>query len=302
MAQISENPDGLGYIVLYGTTDRQHVTYDEAKAAIDTHKLNGADLKPPTPSRAYTRAISAHESKDRFARKVDTDPAKKVVRFFRAEQQKGTEEIDFPKEDRVEFDKKTQSIAVEGTHGQAIVTNFEHFGHHLTGDDVRQLCRYVVEHRLDGISVRGSIDVRDAGGVYFVPIQHREQLQALANVLEALGVGYLRAFGVIRGTAEELHIALAAEFSIERQINDIAQAIEKLTSRVSSASAQRKELDRLSSILTTYANISGRDVPPDLRKKLDQAIVKADAKIAELTAKAEAARKVKKSKRRVPKH
>ena len=292
MASISENPDGLGYIVLYGTTDRQHVTHDEVKAAIEKHGLLRADLRPPTRGRAYSRAISVHQSEDLFARRVANDTTKKVMRFFRAEQKTGTEEVAFPKEDRVEFDKRTQSVTVEGSHKESILAQFDHFSTHLTGDDVRQLARYVVE-RLDGISVRGSVDVRDAGGVYFVPIRHREQLQALANVLEDLEVGYVRAFGVIRGAAEEMQIAMAAEFTIERQISDIVHAVEQLSSRVSSAVHHRKELDRLADLLSAYATVSGRETPADLRKKLGQAIAKADAKIAELTAKAEAARKAK---------
>jgi hypothetical protein len=106
-----------------------------------------------------------------------------------------------------------------------------------------------------------------------------------------LHIGYLRAFGVIRGPAEEMQIAIAAEFFIERQISDVVQAIAKLKSRASAATSYRKELERLSELLRGYANLSGRKASIGLQKKLDRAIAAADAKIAELTPKDDTSRR-----------
>ena len=49
MAKITEHDDSLGFVVLYGTTDSQHVTYNEAQAAIDAHGLFDAIYRRPRP-------------------------------------------------------------------------------------------------------------------------------------------------------------------------------------------------------------------------------------------------------------
>lgn len=293
MSQIAEHENGLGYIVLYGTTDRQHVTYEEAQAMIVKHGLN-AELQPPTRARACSRAVAERKSQDRITLNVGNDAKQRVVRFYRPEKDTGTEEVQFPAEDRVVFDKATETITVEGEHKEEIESSFEHFAAHVTGDDIRQLARDVVE-RLDGVSLRGSVDVQDAGGTYFVPMEHRGQLQALADVLEDLRVGYLRVFGVIRGPQEQLQVALQAEFSIEQQIADIHRLVSKLTKRVSSAVSYRKQLERLAKLLRDYSALAGRTAPAELQRKLDRAIAAADAKIAELTPKSRKKRRVRKA-------
>jgi hypothetical protein len=116
-------------------------------------------------------------------------------------------------------------------------------------------------------------------------MEHRGQLQALADVLEDLRVGYLRAFGVIRGPQEQLQVALQAELSIEQQIADIHRLVSKLTKRVNSAASYRKQLERLAKLLRDYSALAGRIPPADLQRKLDRAIAAADAKVAELTPK-----------------
>lgn len=286
MAPKTEHEDALGFIVLYGMTDKRdkHVAYDEAIAAIEKHELRDAQLANPTRSRAYSRAVAASETQDRFARRVVNDAEKKVSRFYLAEQERGTERMKFPAEDRVVFDKKAETISVEGEHSDRIKDDFEHFAKFVTGDDIRQMTRMIVEG-LDGVSLRGSVDVPDAGGTYFVPIQHRQQLEALANVLDDLRVGYLRSFVVVKGEAEQMQIALQAEFTIQRQLNEIVHLIKQLTSRVSAATAYRKQLDRLAVQLRDYANITGRKASGDVEKNLARAIEIADAKIAELTPK-----------------
>ena len=284
MTQISEDPDVLGYIVLYGATSTRDVTYDEAHAAIVRHGLVTKALQSPTPARAFSRAMQARETKNLRARKAVNDPSKSVTLLIREHHQNGTENFEYAPEDRAEFDKKTQQLTVRGQQSKAIHSDFEHYSASVIGDDVRQMTKRVVEE-LDGVSLRGSVDVRDAGGVYFVPVQHREQLQALINVLEDLHVGYLRAYGVIRGAAEEVQVAISAESYIEKQLADIAHAIRDVKVRVSSVEKHKKELQRLQEMLKKYAAMSGRKTPEALLKKVGDALQAADAKIAALTPK-----------------
>jgi len=280
MVQITEHADGLGYIVLYGMTDRRHVTYEEARALIVRHGLN-AELSMPTPRRAYARTVAANKPSKGLAIDVSTSAAQKVTKLIRAEKESGTEKVELADEQRLAFDRPTNTILVESENKDKIEADFQHFGTHVTADDIRSLARSVIE-RLDGVSLRGSADVQDAGGTYFVPIQHREQLQALGNVLEGLGVAYLRAFGVIRGPAEQFQVALQAEISIDRQVNDIARLVSKLTKQADRAVSYKKQLERFLTLLKDYSALTGQPISSEIQSRIQRAIAVADSKIAEL--------------------
>jgi hypothetical protein len=284
MTQISDTEDILGYIVIYGATSTRDATYEEAKAAIERHGLITDELKEPTPFRAYSRAMQARETKDLRARNAVNDPARSVTLLIREHHEIGTESFEYAPEDRAEFDKKARRLVVRGQQKDAIETDFAHYSASVIGDDIRHMTKRAIE-KLDGVSLRGSVDVRDAGGVYFVPVQHREQLQALINVLEDLHIGYLRAYGVVRGSSEELQVAMSAEAYVEKQVGDVVHAIKDVKARVSAVEKHKAELSRLQQILKNYAEMSGRATPSPLLRKIADAHAIADAKIASLTPK-----------------
>jgi hypothetical protein len=284
MAIISEHPNGLGYIVLYGMTGSLLVKYADAIQSVEEHGLVQSNLQQPTPARALTRAMADRETSQLRARTAFENDRIKVVVLIRETHPVGSEDFDYEKETRAELDKRTLHLKVQGKQKEQIEENFKAHAESLIGDDFRSMTKAVVED-LDGISLRGSIDVRDAGGIYFVPIQHREQLQALTNVLEELHVGYVRAFGVMRGPGEEAQVAIAAEFYIDNEINEIVRLIGSITSRITVAERQRDSLVRLGEVLKRYASLSGRPTSTELKKKLATAIKTAEQKIAELTKK-----------------
>lgn len=281
MSIISEHPNGLGYIVLYGMTGAHLVNYEEAVESIQEHGLVQSSLQQPTPARALSRAMAARETSQLRARTAVDNDRIKVVVLIRESHRVGSEDFDYAKEVRAELDKRTLKLTVQGKQKEQIVEDFKAYAESLIGDDFRNMTKAVVED-LDGISLRGSIDVRDAGGIYFVPIQHRAQLQALTDVLEDLHIGYVRAFGVMRGPGEEAQVAIAAEFYIDNEINEIVRSIGSITSRISVAERHRDTLNRLSDVLRRYANLSGRQTSAELKKKLAGAIRVAENKIAQL--------------------
>jgi len=284
MTVISEHPNGLGYIVLYGMTGAHLVKYQEALESIEEQGLVQSSLQQPTPARALSRAMAARETSQLRARTAVDNDRMKVVVLIRETHPAGSEVFDYDKETRAELDKRTLRLTVQGKHKEQIVEDFKAHAESLMGDDFRSMTKAVVED-LDGISLRGSIDVRDAGGIYFVPVQHREQLQALTNVLEEVHVGYVKAFGVMRGPGEEVQVAIAAEFHIDNEINEIVRSIGGITTRSSVAERHRDSLIRLGEVLKRYASLSGRPTSTDLKKKLATAINVAEQKIAELTKK-----------------
>lgn len=287
MSKISYHPNGLGYIVLYGATSTVHVTYKRALACMLRHGLKAKFLNPPTLKAVLSRTIKASikDTASHFARSSEETPRKKVIAIIREYRVPGTTGFDFKVVTEVKLDKQRKTVIVTGQRKRIIEGKFAHYSKNVIGDDLRQMARNVVEQNR-GISLRGSAEVRDAGGIYFVPATYAEELQALSNVLEELKIGYFKALGVIRGVVEQASLFATSWTHVQREMEIIDEALEKLTTRVSSARQLKKRLERLKALFLEYAALTQmtKNTKPML-KQLDAGIVRADKKIVQLTGK-----------------
>jgi len=286
MSKISHHHGGLGYIVLYGTASTEHVTYRQALECMERHGLAGDFLNPPSLKSAFSRSINEMEKlmPAKFAREVRETGEKKVMAIIREEHETNTEQFDFEVETIAELDKTRKSVLAHGPDKGLVEKRFLHYSQNVIGDDLRQMARKVVES-LGGLSLRGSVNVRDAGGIYFVPRKHAKQLEALSNVLEELEIGYLKAFGVMRGTVEQESIFATSAGYIKKEMMAVSEAVTKLTTRVSSAQQYKKRLERLKDLLLEYAALSEMlKAAGPLLTRLDAAIALVEEKNVELTA------------------
>ncbi|HEX9668809.1 MAG TPA: hypothetical protein VGC93_04930, partial [Thermoanaerobaculia bacterium] len=139
--------DGLGYIVLYGTSNKVHLTHAQAQQAMRAHHLEAGYLRQPTAKTAFARAAQAVEqtAPDKFARPLVETPQKKVVVIIREKLRPATEQLNFTEETRGELQKASKTVTATGVDAALLEERYDHFYHSVTGDDVRQMARKVVE-------------------------------------------------------------------------------------------------------------------------------------------------------------
>ena len=285
--------DGLGYIVLYGTSNKVHLTYDQAQEVMQARRLNARYLHRPSARIAFTRAAQEIERQDegKFVRPVVETADKKVVVIIREAVEEATEKLNFAEETRATLRKDTKTVTARGVDAKRLKDRFDHFYNFVTGDDVRQMARKVVEES-DGISLRGGTYVKDAGGTYFVPAKNADRLDGLANVLEELEIGYLKAFGVVRGGVEQRSLHDTSTAYIAKEVDGIETAVKGLTTRAASARQYLARLQRLRELLQTYAALTEMtaDAAP-LSARLDAVESLANKKLTELSPPKESRRK-----------
>jgi len=287
MGRISYHPKGLGYIVLYGTASAEHLTYEQALACIQKHGLEASFLHPPSLKSAFSRSIKEIERTmpGKFAREAAETAEKKVMALIREEHQANTERFDFRVETLAALNKADKTLTAAGPDKEIMEERFRHYSGNLIGDDLRQMARKIVE-ALGGFSLRGSANVRDAGGIYFVPKKNARQLEALSNVLEELNIGYLKAFGVMRGSVEQESLFTTAAAHLEKERLAIVDALTNLKSNIVSAQQYKKRLERLKELLLEYAALSEmRRAAEQLIVNFDTTIILAEKKISELSVK-----------------
>lgn len=287
MGRISKHPKGLGYIVLYGTASAEHLTYDQALACIRKHGLEASFFNPPSPKSAFSRSIKEIERMmpDKFARKLEETARRKVMVVIHEHRLTDTPLFDFRVETHAALDKADKTLVADGPDKEFFLEKFKHYSGNVIGDDLRHMARKIVE-AMGGFSLRGSANVRDAGGIYFVPKKHARQLEALSNVLEELNIGYLKAFGVMRGSVEQESLFSTAVAHLQKERLGIADTLTKLKSNVTSARRHKRRLERLKELLLEYAKLSEMsEVAEPLIPEFDNTIELADIKIAELSAK-----------------
>lgn len=285
MPKITPIGTGLGYVVLYGAASTLHVTYEEAKECMVKHNLNDDLLSPPTARRAFGRSIKAteREADNKFAREADDSADELTFVLFRQNHVRGSIDFKFHPDTVVKLDKVNKKLIAQGADKRIVEKKFEHFTENLIGDDLRHMARKAVE-AMGGISLRGSENVRDTGGIYFVPRTYAEKLEALANVLEELEIGYLKTFGVIDGLVEQEAVFQSSTAHVEHELATIESALENITTRASSARRQRSRLVRQKELLQQYAELTNRESQSEyLQLKLDEAIKRADERIVELS-------------------
>jgi hypothetical protein len=286
---------GLGYVVLYGAASTLHVTFYRAQKCMLKHSLNDEYLNPPTARRAFGRSIKDTEKKgkkdtkkkdeDKFAREAKVTPGKRAAVIFSEHQVPDTLNFDFKPETMAEFDTASGRLVASGRDKKFVEKQFAHHTKNLIGDDLRNMARRVVE-AMDGVSLRGNANVRDTGGIYFVPRTYANKLEALANVLEELKIGYLKTFGVVKGRIERESLFASSTTHVENELADIRTALKNLTSRVSSARQHRRRLEKLTRLLAEYAKLTDMEKAAEsLQLKIDAATRAADKKIAQLTPK-----------------
>lgn len=221
----------IGYLVWFSVPDQQ-----VSLRSLKKHwMVSGLDPTPlPTDTRAvdtFKRAMRAQDGRhrDETTRQIRDNKVDLVLEtrddvvYQISTTVRDLEEqvIDYPKAMRVTFNKHTERIGFKPLGGvergevvalmSAIEDYYEQHAKHITGAKVRTLVRNYLRDEPDEQSSRVGLSGENlrgkAGGIYFVMAKHKDQLDALADMLDEL----------YRGGAY-LHSVPMADTASEREI------------------------------------------------------------------------------------
>jgi len=298
MKNFTRDPNGLGYIVLYGASSKVDPAVDDVNYELRAHGLDDYELKKPTVAVAVSRAAKKiqqtwaekmiqNSSERRFFRHIVNDGSKISVAIIREKVFRSDDTLEHEQETTGVYYRATRLFHAKGPNAKKFKKFFYYYSEHVTGDDIRQMARDVIE-AAHYISLRGGTYVRDAGGVYFVPRDRIDELESLKHVLENLKIGYVKAFSVPNEKSERADLFDDAIIFFTKETESIQQGADRVTSRVRALKKYKKQLDEAKSKMSAYAILTGRrknKQVDEFYSRVGECMIKIDRKIARFESK-----------------
>lgn len=185
--------DLLGWLVHYRVGDFE-MPHKEFVALLKKHKLSGKFAPTIIARNAVIRAIqdfSRSRAKAKGQRQDQTfhkdisekDGAESVWMVLDLEVDRDAQDVELGTKIRVAFNKEKKTISVTGGaagSAQEIENLYQSKLGMFTEDQFRSFTKRFIENECR------CIDVRDGGGIYFIPATQREQLDILQALFEAV--------------------------------------------------------------------------------------------------------------------
>ena len=162
---------------------------DEAVELAKTFGISDELFPSQTLKKAVGRATKSVVKADngRFTdnlppRKVADNKDKAVYALVSERRDEGLETVAYEQATTVRLDKENGRVDATGTQAAEFMTEFDKYKDCLTDEDIRRLCRNVINNSC-------GIPYNPNGHDYFVPEAHQEVVERLDKFLRALGVG-----------------------------------------------------------------------------------------------------------------
>jgi hypothetical protein len=163
------------------------ISVDALKALYAKHGLdeNPWFPAPITGEKAFRKALRLvkRELERYMVRPINESPEEVVVGIVKEDVDKANEDLDYAVEVKIRYDKTHESVrSTDGSHPVAIRVKeiYSELTDYFITHDIQKLLTYNI-HR-----IMRAVNLRDAGGVYFVPVYYRDVLLKLSAVVEDL--------------------------------------------------------------------------------------------------------------------
>lgn len=236
----------LGCLTWYDSRD-VNVTPTRLKMLFDKHGLDTRhfpqDIKPKNAFQKSVRKAIADVSKsndDRrcIAKLIVDGESKLVYGVVDLNVHELSESIDPDFSDKVWLDKNSFSVSYE--HGHELSKKVKNLFDQLCGEyTTRDVSRMIVK-TMDRLC---SVPLRDAGVIYFVPVEFDKELRALQNVVNDLGNCNMRVYTIGTHDGNVEGIEKAAKSQIQDKISKLKDEIEDLKISISDGTVKGKTIE-----------------------------------------------------------
>jgi len=279
---LHHSDDLLGCVFWF--TLRQGCTHEELEQSAKSAGLHEDFLPPgPTPGASFRYAINhAHVGlKGIKTEIISADTATVIAAILQREEDQTVQRVDYIQKSRVALllrDAQGNKIEEPNVVGEVpnnpvylrIRKLYKWHREHLTPDDLRPMCTNVVHSS-------SSLCLRQSGGMYFIPAEHMDTLNALCSTLAGVGsTGFL--LPIFRSDAAEATLFEAAADDCNDDVGALLQELDEFDAKLDdNKTVLPKTLERRADSLKElrdkallYARILRKDAT-DLEKRLDAA-------------------------------
>ena len=246
----------------------------DSEMALGVVKANGFDEKmmpTPTDEREFKNGLDSVANKKcknskSTVEKVRDDNGKLVYGILDYGQE-GIEEGVYRQHNKAWMDKDTGEIACEGAKSGEVLQAVQIYKGKITDDDIRSFLVNVVG-KCHGVSKR------HGGGIYFIPAQYVEKIEAAQKVLREIGSGAkIYVERVVDGEQERANVWEACESDIGQQIEKTLAAVGRIEKRASSVENKKAKLEELEEMMDVYKGLLGQEAKyEELAERIESAV------------------------------
>lgn len=174
------------------------------------------------------------------------------------------------------LDKATGILVVSGKSQRALKENYTRFKANITDDDIRSMCKLVVERS-------GGVAFKRNGGNYFVPKLKVGVMAKLETFIDKLGCGKLQIMRVCNATTEKEITWESVEEDILKKVEKITFAVGNIEKRMPFVTKQQYRLEQVQKMVNYYVDLCGSEsIAQSLTAKLQEAQKLVTEKIQEI--------------------
>uniref|UniRef100_A0A6M3LG32 Uncharacterized protein n=1 Tax=viral metagenome TaxID=1070528 RepID=A0A6M3LG32_9ZZZZ len=184
--QEDSGKEKLGYVVWWALERVMRVVEDRVKKIFTKYGFDEKEFPEVCSSEvAFTRALS-RAKRDKLLdkwliRKIFLGDDKIVYGIVKEKIDKDNEDLDYKKEDKITLKRKTEDIQLENNTPQGqLVKKF--YGELRGILDNYHLMVFLLQQ----VKVMNALQLRDTGGIYFLPIQYEERVLRIEKALAEL--------------------------------------------------------------------------------------------------------------------
>jgi hypothetical protein len=252
--------------VLYWAIPAQTVPYLQFVQLLKKHGINPDIIKAPRAKSALNRAVrdTAKGSKGTFHRKALDEKDRTAFVIVNSEVDSESADVEFETETKVMFDKEHQSVSIEGARKEDIKARYEQYREQYTQEQIRTfVLRYI------RMTCEAS-NLRDQGGVYFIPATKLEDFNKLKACVEELPGVSLDQIPVIDTPAAKKSLWKSFVGDVEAELQQFAKDLEDNQDDEMSSRSFQMRLNRFQKLQEKIGNyedlLTGTAV--DLKSKL----------------------------------
>lgn len=187
--------DLLGELATWEMGSKE-VSLPDVRSALRMAGFDDEAIKDLSHVVCFNRAIQQYK-KDRVIDRVEREGDVVTFQFSKKHLDEYSSRMEYPFEAKITLNVQTGDIVCNDSWEiqQHAVQMFEHAKNHRVTSDVTKMVQNLFETQADMFRVNKS------GGVYFVPVMHRDFCARIATLMQELG-GKLKRYPIAKGTEE----------------------------------------------------------------------------------------------------
>lgn len=254
----------LGYCV-YWSMSSFRIPQDQFEKFVERVGMDKASYgKPATKKVIVTQVVDEYVDKNRAKAKAQDSADSLVYNLHHRDiDEQNDQHVNYRRETKIVFDKKTEQVTVDGAFKDEIEQKFIAYQNTYTTDQFRNMMLSFFQKECAAVAVR------DRGGVYFIPIQAEAKLDMAAEIFKLVPGCEIERLPIVDTAQAKKSMWKALVSDVKSDIaslNDELDQLKKVSTKINENRVKRyKELRAKAEMYGDLLSQTAEDIVSDVK-------------------------------------